>query len=181
MIESISDHSERPSIARACVPCEVATGNDVGSAVIFIDRRPKSDPFPICWKLNGNSTHSDGWQRLCFRILPLLTKPRLLRLNPLQQFRRRFILRILLHKLSPHRQIQNKPPQARHSIGCFADLFEMFQQPFRAHRSSASSRMAFSWSRSLAVSASLSCSLASSSAGSPWFSSTVWGFLKSRL
>ena len=81
----------------------------------------------------------------------------------------------------PHSQIQNESPQARYCTGRFTDLFKVLEQPIRVHRNSASSRMAFKRSRSLAVSVSLFSSLARSSAGSPWSSSTVWGFLKSRL
>ena len=81
---------------------------------------------------NGISSSSIGDSGFSFDILPIFTS--FLLLNPLQQLRRRLILRVLLHQLPPHGQIQNEPPQARHGVGCFADLVKVFEEPIRVHR-----------------------------------------------
>ena len=46
------------------------------------------------------------------------------RLSPLEQFRRRLIIRVLLHQLPAHRQIQNEPPQPGNGIGRLGDPVE---------------------------------------------------------
>ena len=79
--------------------------------------------------------------------------------NPLEQFGRRFVLRVLLDQLPPHREVEDEPAQARNGVGRFADAVEMGKKRSAVHRSSAFSRIALSWSRRAAVSFSAASSL----------------------
>jgi hypothetical protein len=59
-----------------------------------------------------------------------------LNFNQPKKLTSRLILRILLHQLAAHRQVEDEPPQAGHRIRRLADRFEVGQQAFRIHRSS---------------------------------------------
>ena len=89
---------------------------------------------------------------------PRLHQPRLLRRDPLQQFRRRFVVRVLRHQLAAHGQIENEAAQPRDRVGRVGDALVVREQAFGVHRASASARIAFNWSRRLAVSASAALS-----------------------
>ncbi len=86
--------------------------------------------------------------------------------------RRRLIRRILLDQLPAHRQIEHEPSQPRDCVRRVRDALVVRQQApvrkvARVHRASASARIAFSRSRSSAVSASAASRSARSVSGSP--------------
>ena len=82
------------------------------------------------------------------------------------------------------RQGRKRSPNPRtgffHNLPVFSSHFSVpyssVENQCHLHRSNASARMAFNWSRRLAASCSAASSLAKSSSGSPCSSSTVCGF-----
>jgi hypothetical protein len=78
---------------------------------------------------------------------PRIHQPRLLLGDPLQQVRRRFVVRILRHELAAHSQIENEAAQAGDRVRRVGDLVIVCQKAFCVHWASASARIAFNWSR----------------------------------
>ena len=98
---------------------------------------------------------------------PPLHQSRLFGRDPLQQFRRRFIRRILLDQLAPHGEVQHEPAQAVNGVRRVRHTVVEGEQPIGVHRNSASVRIPFNWSRTDITWASALVSSSRSVSGSP--------------
>ena len=142
---------------------EVLIGNHLPTITRYLaDARP----LPAARRGELQLVCLDFRKRLFLPNLPCLHQPRLLGCDPLQQLRRRFVVRVLRHQLSAHGQIENEASQARDRVRSVGDLFVMGQQPVGVHRVSASVRIAFNRSRKSAASASATDSFSSNAYGS---------------
>ena len=102
-------------------------------------------PTPILRQVERRLFHVGKQLRL--PDLTRLHQPHLLLRDPLQQFRRRLVARILRHELAAHGQIENEAAQAGYRVRRVSNLLVMRQQAFGVHRASASAKIAFNWSR----------------------------------
>ena len=74
--------------------------------------------FPSRWNSEGNFVYFNWLKRFQLLRSRQSSPTRAFScLNPLEQFGRGFVLRILLHQLSPHGEIENEPAQARDGVG----------------------------------------------------------------
>ena len=92
---------------------------------------------------------------------------RLLLRNPLQQFPRRLIRRVLLHQLPAHGEVQHKAAQAADGVWCVGHAIIEGEEAVWIHRTSATVRIPFNSSRTDMTSASAAVSSLRSVSGSP--------------
>ena len=145
------------------------------------DVHSNRDPAPASLELERNGVTNVRGLSTFRSDLACLHQPRFLRRDPLQQLRRRLVVRVLRHELAAHGQIENEPAQAGNRVGRVGDAFIVGQQASAFIASAPPPGSPSAGRAALAVSLSAAFSLASSSSGSPWSSATVCGFLMSRL
>ena len=67
----------------------------------------KPDPLPASRQIKSCFIFIDWWQRFLLFECPTLQKLRFLLRNSAQQLCRRFVIRVLLHQLPPHGEVQD--------------------------------------------------------------------------